>query len=276
MKLSAWVFVTDLFPKKKTAFDKFIIDRFIRKSIFQKNTRQILLTLKKSGVDGIELIISSNTNNNDIQKIQEMLSQLTIPVFSVHQSLAKMFNISVSEVNRLCEVANRLSAKVVVLHINAIGDQIFDEGYTDDLKALEKQYKIKIAIENMPINPLSIFKTYTWREDEFSSVIKKSGFKITLDSTHLAQAGYDIIDFYKKNKDQITNIHLSDYKKSFFNTFLLLVRNTHLALGKGELPIKDFLQTLKEDQYNGLITMEINGNLEDLCKSAKFIKNIYT
>jgi len=271
MKLSAWVSVSDLLPDKKTGFDRFIFDRFIKQRIFNKNNpKDILLALKKSGTQGIELLLCPNLEDRDIQKIQKILKELDMDIFSVHQSISTLFNIRILEITNLFEIANKLSAKVVVLHLNVIGDQIFDQKYINSLKLLEKQYKIKIAIENSPISFLSLFKTYSWKEKEFSSLMKKTGFSITLDTTHLAQTDKDIISFYKNNKDKIINIHLSDYKKSFFNTRLLLTYGTHLPLGKGQLPIKQFLQTLKEEKYSGSITMEINGTLEELCKSSSF------
>lgn len=273
MNLSAWVSVSDLLPEKKSGFERFIFDRFIKQRIFSKNNPQdILLALKKSGVSGIELLVCPNVENRDIQKIQKILKELDMDIFSLHQSISTLFNIRILEITNLFEIANKLSAKVVVLHINVIGDQIFDQKYINSLKLLEKQYKIKIAIENSPISFLSLFKTYSWKEEEFVSLMKKTGFSITLDTTHLAQTGKDIINFYKNNKDKIINIHLSDYKKSFLNKYLLLAYDTHLPLEKGELPIKDFLETLAKNQYNGLITMEIDGNLESLCKSANFCR----
>lgn len=276
MKLSAWVSVSDLLPEKKTGFDTFIFARFIKQSIFNKNNPQdILLTLKKSGVEGIELLACPNVEDKDIQKVQKILKEVDADIFSVHQSISTLFNISILEVTKLFEIANKLLAKVVVLHINVIGDRIFDEGYVENLKALEKQYNIKIAIENSPISYLTIFKTYSWREKEFSELMEKAGLNITFDTTHLAQTGKDIIDFYRHNKTRIINIHLSDYKKNFLNTHLLLANDTHLPLNKGKLPLKEFLQTLKANSYSGLITMEINGNLEDLCQSARIIKSIF-
>ncbi len=272
MKISAWVSITDLLPEKKTGFGEFIFDKFIKQKLFSKyNQKDVLLALKNSGVNGIELLSTSNVSDKDIQKVQEMLTEFDLEVFSVHQSIPTLFNISVNEVKGLFQIAHKLKASVIVLHINVIGNQIFDKDYLYVLKDLESKYDIKIAIENSPIAYWTIFKNYTWRENEFSNLMKKTGFHITFDTTHLAQTGKDIIVFYKKNKDRIINIHLSDYKKSFLNKYLLLSNDTHLPLGKGTLPIRQFLKTLKETHYDGIITMEINGNLSELCQSAELI-----
>ena len=164
---------------------------------------------------------------------------------------------------------------MIVLHINVIGNHIYEEHYVQSLKDLERKYKIKIAIENSPISPLTLFNKNTWNGNKFSTLVKEKGFNITFDTTHLSQTGKDIVDFYKKNKDRIVNIHLSDYKKNILNKYLLLANGTHLPLGKGSSPIKQFLNVLKQSNYSGVITMEISGNLQDLCDSARFIKSTF-
>jgi len=275
MKLSAWVSVSDLLSKKESGFGEFIFKRFIKQSIFIKNNPQsVLQSLKGAGVNGIELLISSNTKDEDIQRIRKMLKELDIRIFSVHQSISTLFKIGIDEIERLFQIAHKLKAEVIVLHINVIGNQIFDNDYVRTLQNLERKYKIKIGIENSPISPLSVFKPYTWDGDKFSALIKEKGFNITFDTTHLAQTGKDIVDFYKRNKERIANIHLSDYKENFLNKYLLLPNGTHLPLGKGTLLIKQFVKTLKETYYDGIITMEINGTLTELCESAGFILKI--
>lgn len=112
-----------------------------------------------------------------------------------------------------------------------------------------------------------------YKGNEFSQAIEMSGLSMTFDITHLGQTGEDICEFYKKNKEKIVNIHISDYKKSWLNRVLMLANGTHLPLGKGELKINEFLKILKETKYQGSVTMEINGDLETLCQNAKLIKD---
>ena len=115
---------------------------------------------------------------------------------------------------------------------------------------------------------------YTWNAEAFTKLLETAGLSMTFDITHLAQVGEDITEFYRKNKERVINIHLSDFKKSWLNTNIHFPDHMHLSLGQGELPIEEFLKTLKKENYKGLITMEINSNLEGLCKSANLIKKV--
>lgn len=275
VKLSAWVSTSDLLNKKGSGFGEFIFKKFIKQSIFaDDDPEEVLLALKKNGVNGIEFLASSNIKEKDIENIKNMLKKLDLKAFSIHQSVSTLFDMKIAEVKSLFEIAKRLGSEVVVLHISSIGSKIFDKKYTGKLKEMEKRYGIKIGIENMPINLLWFYKTYTWREDDFCSAVYEAGLDITFDVTHLAQTGKDVVKFYKNNKDRIINIHLSDYKKHFLNNPLMLTKDTHLPLADGTLPINQFLKTLNESKYNGIVTMEINGKLSEILKSIRIIKSI--
>lgn len=276
MKLSAWVSTSDLLNKKTSGFGELFLKRFIKQNIFSKNDPKDVLTfLKKSGVNGIELLVSSNTTSEEVDAIKKILKNLNLQTFSVHQSVSKLFSIGIGEIEFLFKVASQLSAEVVVLHLSVVGNKIFDKKYVRALKELEKKYRIKIGMENSPLNPLWLLRTYSWREKEFLEILNKTKFNITLDTTHLAQIGKNIIQFYLNNKDKIVNIHLSDYRKNLLNNPFMLTKDTHLPLEEGNLPIKLFLNTLRENKYKGVITMEINGSIEKLKRSAEIISDIF-
>lgn len=275
MKISLYIQVSDLIPAKKTLIEKmnnFFIKDPKHDMFRMQSTDYIFRSLTKAGVNGLELIFPPNPSDNTIKKIKEIIKKYNLRVFSIHQSNNNFYKIGISEIEKLCKIANDFSAKIIVLHVNALGKNIFNNNFLSDLKKLQEKYAVALGIENMPKSPLNFNETYTYKGEEFSSTIKKTGLFITLDTTHLAQVNEDICDFYIKNKNKIINLHLSDYKKHWLNRNLLLANNTHLPLGKGELPMIKFLKILKKENYQGIITMEINSDIEGVCASTQFIK----
>jgi len=275
MKISLYVSSSDLISEKETATEKInrLIDNDEKHELFRtKSTNHILKTLKKAGVDGIELLATKSLTDTNIEKIKNLVKKHGLSVFSIHQSTDNFSFISLSQIEKLCKIAKRFSAKVIVLHSDTIGDNLFDLNFISKLKNLQKKYNLKFGIENMPKSPFSLLKTYTYNPEEFSLLINKAGLFMTLDTTHLGQVNGDICQFYKDNHKKIVNIHLSDYRNNWLNKIFLLANDTHLPLTKGELPITKFLKILKQKRYAGSITMEINGNLNNLCKSAEIIK----
>lgn len=270
MRLSAWIFASDLILKKQTFFDK-----WVKKNIFEQHSpKEVFEKLKSAGVDGIELLIPVNFSIDDYQYIKEVFEKNKVTVNSIHQPLRLFTKSSINEIKYICELAHKFHARVVVLHLSSAGSQVFNNNYLKTLKKFEKKYDIKIGFENHQKHFVLFHKKYLWDSREFSSIMKTIQFGITFDTTHLATTKSNIIQFFQDNKESIVNIHISDYKDHLFSTTFRPALFTHMSLGKGQLPIKEFLETLKKDNYKGLITMEINTNLEGLCESAEIIKKI--
>jgi sugar phosphate isomerase/epimerase len=277
MKLCLFIQASDLIPIKKTMIEKlnnFIIKDEKHDMFEDQPIEYIFRSFKKVGVDGLELMFPKTISDENIEKVANIVKKHNVFVFNIHQANENSFGISFQEIEKLCQIAATFSAKVITLHIDSLKEQLSDNSYIAQLKNLEKKYNIRFGIENMPKSPFTLKKSYTYQGDKFSSIVNKAGLSITFDTTHLGQTGGDICNFYLTNKEKIVNIHLSDYKNSWLNQYLLLASGTHMALGQGELPIENFLRLLKKEKYAGQVTMEINSNIQGLIESAKMIKKL--
>jgi len=274
MKTSVSLFLSDILPHRRKFFH-----RIVKNNIFKNfSTADVFKHLKKSGLDGFELMLPqyATTTDEDIIEVNKLAKKYDFPILSVHQALRFFTATKTAEIKRLCEIAQMVSAKVVVLHINSARKQIFDDTYIDALHELEKKYKVKITFENMEKFIGSLFYGHRWHEVKFSDLVKKSDFHITFDIVHLAHSGGDIMHFFKNNKERILNIHLSDYKYHPLNASLRPLRYKHMPLGKGELPIGDFITMLKHEGYQGLVTMEIHADLQGIVASTAVINQYQT
>lgn len=269
MKTSVHLFLTDILPEKRR-----LLHKVVKNKIFGKEPAdKAFAEMKKAGIDGIEVLIPSFAKTKDIQDLLEITRVNNIKIYSVHQAWRFLTKTRIFEITKLFEKAKILDAKVIVLHINSAKRQVFNKKYIEDLHSLQDKYGIKVGFENMEKHAGSVMNGRVWNELKFAELMNKNNFSITLDTCHLGQAGGDIVNFFKKNKDRIINIHLSDYKAHVLNNSLRPMRFKHLPLGKGNLPINEFLSTLKSENYQGLLTLEIGANLDDLLQSANIINN---
>lgn len=270
MKTSIVLLLSDILPHRKKAYHK-----VVKNKIFQdKKTDEIFLQLKKVGLDGFELLLPqyASTTNKDISEIDELARKHKFSVLSVHQALRFLTATKINEIIRLFEIANMLGAKVIVLHINSARKQIFDEKYIKELHALEKKYNVIVTFENMEKHAESYFHAHRWHPAKFADLVKRTGFHITLDTVHLAHSGGDIMRFYKENKERISNIHLSDYRFHPLNSSLRPMRYKHMPLGKGELPISNFVSLLRKENYKGLLTLELYCDMKGVEQSIEIIR----
>lgn len=269
MKTSAGLFLTDILPRRRGLFNKIIKNKIFRNDI---PAARVFENLKKSGVDGIELFLPyfQHATYDDIYEVKNKLIKYNMPVFSIHQALRFFTKTKLDEITKLFSFADILKAHVIVLHMSTAGKQVFNKEYITTIHSLQQKYGIKIGFENREKFFMSMLNKYGWQEDSFSQLMKKDNFNITLDTTHLAQAGGNIIRFFQENKDRIVNIHLSDYQPHILNC-IRPFRYRHMPLGKGTLPIEQFLETLRQEKYQGLVTMEMHTDLDGMCESARVI-----
>lgn len=271
MKTSVSLFLSDILPHRRKMFHQ-----VVKNDIFEGFTpEEGLKYLKTNGIDGIEVCLSQyyNTTDGDIEELKQITKKADVPVLSVHQALRFFTSTKVPEITRLFAIADQLKVKLIVLHMNSAQKQIFDPVYIEALHKLEDQYNIKVTFENMEKHIGSLFYEHRWHDVKFSELVYKTDFHITLDVVHLAHSGGDILEFFKKHKDRIINIHLSDYRKHIFNNNIRPLRYKHMPLGEGQLPINEFLKLLHKEHYDGLVTMEIHGDIKDICAGAKVIND---
>ncbi len=270
MKLSLSVNLSEILTEKKSILENL----FSWGSFFDNGLHpgRVFQLVKETGLDGLELVASKDMREKDIMRVKKILDGKKVSVLSMHQPILTLYKMDIERIRKLFEAASRLSAKVIVIHIFSLGKKIYDKGFLSTLKSMEEKYGIKIGLENGTKNIFLGLQPHCYRGKDFTETIGKAGLGVTFDPTHLAQAnGSNIIDFYNSNKERIVNIHLSDYKYGWLPHNLF---NTHMAIGRGNLPIREFLKTLEENFYDGFLTFEINRPAKEIKKSIEFTQAI--
>ncbi len=214
-------------------------------------------------LDGIELVVRRSTTYEDLTRVKEFLEAYNIKTCSVHQPLTTVYSMSLRQVENLAAMAYYLNAPIIVIHLSAFGNSILKKSFQEGLLDIEKKYKITICLENSPKDITVYFKRRYYDPRLFTRIVDKTPFGITFDTTHLGHAGGDILHFFEQNKHKIKNIHLSDYRST--------VMSMHIVPGMGKLPLRDLLLKLQEEHYPGLVTIEVQGKIEDIKKSLRFL-----
>jgi sugar phosphate isomerase/epimerase len=105
--------------------------------------------------------------------------------------------------------------------------------------------------------------------ETFERAMKMSKhYKINLDIGHFTAAGFDPVDYIRKNHENIVILHLKDRKKD---------QGPNTVWGEGDTPIKPVLQLLKDNKYPipALIEYEYKGSgtsVEEVKKCFEYAK----
>ena len=118
---------------------------------------------------------------------------------------------------------------------------------------------VEEIITQTEINPRKLaIENFEFPFDITREVVDEHDTSICFDTGHvLAKYSGDesLIDFYRTHKDRIVEIHLHD--GSYREIDGLPVPTDHIALGQGEMPIREFLMELVRGDFNGPIIFEL-------------------
>lgn len=220
--------------------------------------------------DGWEILAEKNHSWKYREEIEDALSttemevQIHAPLNDINISSINpdMRKASVKEVKKSIKLASRIDANIVTVHPGLYSPlSRYWDGTTElakeslgDLKSFSEEHDVKLAMENLPEMWLSICST----PDETRDFLEELNINFCLDIGHAYTA--DSLDGFLEFSPQ--NLHLHDNNGG---------QDKHLALGEGEIDIKNALRSL--DGYEGNFVIEGRA-MEELKKSKKRLESM--
>jgi inosose dehydratase len=127
--------------------------------------------------------------------------------------------------------------------------------------------QVKIALESFCYHPFIFEGLHDFVQ--FVSKFPLEKLEVLLDIGHVYQMGIDLFEATHLFKFRLLDIHVHDatLQKDFRKA-------THLPIGKGTINFPDFINLLREDGYNGWLTLEIRGNEREIAESKKYLENL--
>ena len=229
-------------------------------SLYKYSLPEIFQIAKSAGFDGIELLIARNNCNVGVDYIRGLSHEYELPILGLHSPfmVCDGWGNFCDRISRSLTMAMELSIPLVNFHPPSgyilrhhLSDELAEHIriYRDRLKHSD----IVLTMENLPtMRPFRILFISRFLQRMMNNMYQiiefagESDIHVTFDTTHVGTTGVDLLDAYTVFKGKIENIHLSDYDG----------RWQHLLPGMGYLPLKRFLIQVKNDGYDGAITLE--------------------
>lgn len=217
---------------------------------------EIFLLASEARFDGCEVVIDQRfMSDGYLDRV--VACRDILPIHTLHAPFLKMkkWGTKVDELKRAIDIARILGASVVNFHPPAW--LTMEIGFAKWLNSVEDFQKeldmgdMALTIENMPrAGKRLMLASYLLNDiNDLVGFGVAHNLYFTFDTTHLATFGNDIIAPFIKvmGTGRLRNIHLSDHGD----------HQSHLFLGRGDLPIARFLNTARRLGYNGMITYEV-------------------
>jgi len=225
--------------------------------LFHLPIENIFFYAKEAGFEGCDLLIDTKfDSDNYLERVRNCLDIL--PVHSIHAPFMKMrtWGTKADILTRTIDIARTVGAKVVNFHPPswfAMEVQFFK--WFREIKDFQKELgcdDVFLAIENMPRSGTRLMLT-SYILNDLNDLVDfgvERNLYFTFDTTHFGTFGDDIIAGFLRvfKTGRLKNIHLSDHGS----------HRSHLFLGKGDLPVIKFLNTVRRLGYDEMITLELD------------------
>lgn len=210
-------------------------------------------TIAKAGFGSLEVMITGDKRTQDGATLRAVAEDRGLTIGSIHAPFLLLtrgvFTTDpVEKIKRSVQVAHDAGASTVVVHPPYRWQSAYTTWLDAELDRFIEASGITVSMENMfPV----------WmrgRGLRFHRIIEPADLArfpdVTLDTSHLAVSGVDILDAYRAVRERIAHIHLSNNLGNG--------RDSHAPLTTGVLPIVAFLRTLRDTGYEGSIALEMD------------------
>jgi sugar phosphate isomerase/epimerase len=223
-------------------------------SVYPESTAHGFAYAASLGYDAVEVMVGVDALSQQIEAVRQLSLHHDIPISAIHAPCL-LFTQRVwgtepwGKLYRSADMAHAVGAGTVVVHPPFRWQKEYAAGFVAGIERLEKETGLFFAVENM----------YPWKASSRRGVEMylpgrdpsgESYANATIDLSHAAIAGDDIVAMAERLGPRLRHIHLTDGTGS--------AKDEHLVPGRGTTGADRFLEHLATSGFDGEIIVEIN------------------
>jgi sugar phosphate isomerase/epimerase len=209
--------------------------------------------IAEAGFDGAELMITQDRVSQDPHRLGALAARYGVPVPAVHGPFLVatwlVFGTDPKgKIDRCLRFAEAAKVSTVVIHPPYRWQTAYAAWLDEAIPRIREETGVTVAVENMfPVNvngrALRFFSGTTPAE-------LTRWPALTLDTSHLAATGGDLMAAWEELADRVVHLHVSNNDGRG--------RDTHGLLDRGVLPVPEFLEEVGAGGFGGAVTLELD------------------
>jgi sugar phosphate isomerase/epimerase len=224
-------------------------------SVYPDSTPDAFEMAARLGYDGVEVMVYTDPVSQNVDVLRRLSDYHQIPVIAVHApSLLLTQRVwgrdAWAKLRRSADAAERLGARVVVLHPPFRWQREYARDFEAGLAAMGEETDVILAVENM--YPLRARATEVVPYARHWDPVGQDYEHVTLDLSHTAASGSDALVMAAELGDRLAHVHLAD------GTGMAMPPDEHLVPGRGSQPCAELLTRLRATRYTGSVVLEVN------------------
>ncbi len=248
-------------------------------SVYPEKTPDAFQAAARLGYDGVEVMVYTDPVSQSADALARLVDYHQMPVLAVHAPGLLLTQLvwgrePWSKLIRAKDLAERLGAKVVVVHPPFLWQREYTRGFVEGITRMSEETDVIFAVENMfPIRAgASEVSGYAPHWDPARLDVPN----VTLDLSHTAASASDAMVMANDIGTRLAHIHLADGTGVSSGP----VPDEHLVPGRGRQPCAELLRGIAATGYQGMVVAEVNtrhapgkdARLADLTETLAFAR----
>ncbi len=223
-------------------------------SVFPEKTPDAFETAARLGYDGVEVMVSTDLISQDVDVLRRLADYHHVPILAVHAPCLLITQRvwgrePWGKLNRAREAAEKLGARVVVLHPPFRWQREYARDFEAGLARMSEETDVVFAVENL--YPLRARGAEVAAYAPHWNPVELDCRHVTLDLSHTAVSGSDALQMAAELGPRLAHVHMADGDRPG-------LPDDHLVPGRGGQPCAKLLQRLRSDGYAGVVVLEVN------------------
>jgi len=209
--------------------------------------------LADAGFEGVEVMVTKDPASQDPRRMRDLANAHGLVIGAIHAPCLLVTRRvwgtdPVEKIRRAIEVAADAGAPLVVAHPPYRWQRSSRRWMDEQMPEVAARAGVMVAVENM--FPMRMGgRSVTFHADQDLDDLENLR-DLTMDTSHAAVAGHDLVDLRRRLDGRIRHVHLSDNAGKGWDS--------HLPPGEGVLPMDAFLADLAVSGYDGAISLEVD------------------
>jgi sugar phosphate isomerase/epimerase len=226
---------------------------FSTASFVRRPVREGFRHLAEAGYDGVEVMVTHDPGTQEAHLLKQAARDHDVKIEVIHAPFLLITRRvwgtdPIGKIYRAVQLAEQVEAPLVVIHPPYRWQLRFRRWIDKSLAEFSARTGVTVAVENM--FPVGGERGVTFHAGQELDDLDDYPYMV-LDTSHAAVAGLDIIEMYKRYRDKIVHIHLSNNAGKGWDSHLPVYE-------EGVLPLDEFLTLLAADGYRGTMSAELN------------------
>jgi len=221
---------------------------------FRLPLREAFRHIAGAGFEGVEVMVTQDPHTQEPHLLAGLAKEFGLSVEAIHAPFLLVTRSvwgaePLGKIYRAVQVAEEVGAPLVVIHPPYRWQVRYRRWIEGSLAEFSARTGVTVAVENMfPVRLGDRGVTFHAGQqlDELESVPF-----LVLDTSHAAVAGVDIREFYRRFRDKLQHVHLSNNAGKGWDSHLPVYQD-------GVLPLAEFLDDLAADGFPGSVSIELD------------------